>query len=78
MGLLLKKTDQNIYGPGAVYADIAEYLTKTNDVFILNKLVNKAIELKYDNFNQFQNCIQHLHYFQDELIKYAASLSHSN
>lgn len=73
--LMLKKTDQNIYGPGAVYADIAEYLKTKKEVLLFAYCVKRAIEVKYENFNQFKTCIEHLWNFYDELIKYSEVLN---
>ncbi len=43
MNLLLTKTDQNIYGPGAVSADIDKYLKTKKEVLLLAELVKKQL-----------------------------------
>lgn len=74
LNLLLTKTDQNIYGPCAVSADIDKYLKTKKEVLLLAELVKKTIELKYNNFNQFQGCIESLWNFHNELLNYANTI----
>ncbi len=71
---LLKETDQNTYGPGGVYADIAEYLKSRREAFLFADLVKKAIELKHDYFNRYEGCIAHLNDFHTEIVKYGQEL----
>lgn len=71
---LLEETDQEIYGAGAVTANIADYLTKKNEALIFAELVQKSIVENYDYFNRFENCIDHLNNFHQELLNYAQEL----
>ena len=70
----LSRTDQNIYGPGAVFADIADHIKSKKDVLLFAELVKETIDLKYDSFNKFIGCIDHLHNFHQELLNYAEGL----
>lgn len=71
---LLEETDQETYGTGAVTANIADYLTKRRDVLIFAELIQKSIADNYDYFNRFENCINNLNNFHQELLNYADEL----
>lgn len=71
---LLEDTDQEIYGSGAVFADIAEYFKTKNEALVFADLVKQAIKMKYDYFNRYEGCIARLNTFHDEIIKYGNEL----
>jgi hypothetical protein len=72
--ILLQDTDQEVYGVGAVTADISDYLKDKKSVLIFADLVKQTIESEYADFNRFIGCIDHLWNFYDALIKYAQTL----
>lgn len=72
--LLLNKTDQDNCGPGSFSPDLDKFLKNKDEVLLFADLVDEAIKLKYDNFNQFIGCIDHLNNFHNELLKYAEDL----
>lgn len=71
---LLEKTDQDVYGAGAVIADIADYLKIKNEILQLAELIQKAIMREYKFFNSYEGCIKHLQEFHQSLITYANQL----
>lgn len=73
----LKKTDQSVYGPGGVSADLSDHLKTKQEMLLLACLVKEAIELKYENFNYFIGCIDHLNEFHNKLLEYANELPDS-
>jgi len=74
LGLLLKKTDQDDYGPGSFSPDLDKFLKHKTETLLFASLVKEAIELRYDTFNQFDNCVEKLSIFHQELLKYAEGL----
>ena len=74
IALFLKKTDQDIYGPGAVSADLENYFKTKQDMLLFASLVKVTIELKHENFNRFIGCVDHLWEFYNKLIEYADQL----
>lgn len=71
---LLDDTDQYVYGPGAVSADLEKYLKRKSDALLFARLIKEATVLEYNNFNKFVGCIDHLRNFHSEIIKYAEQL----
>lgn len=71
---LLEDTDQDVYGPGGVYADIAVYLKRKKEVLKFAELVKKATEMEKSAFSAFENGIKSLDNFHQELLKYAEEI----
>ncbi len=71
---LLVDTDQDVFGPGAVYADIAVYLKRKKEVLTFAELIKKATEMEKNVFCEFENGMQALDNFHQELLKYAEEL----
>lgn len=71
---LLEDTDQDAYGPGAVYADIAVYLKQKKEVLRFAELIRKANLLEHEVFSTFENGLKSLDNFYQDLLKYAEEL----
>lgn len=71
---LLEKTDQGIYGAGAITADLANYLESRQEALQFAELIQKAIMREYNFFNSYEGCIKHLQEFYQSLITYANQL----
>lgn len=71
---LLDKTDQSIYGPGGVIADISDYLTSKKDTLLFAELVKKAIEREKYAFFEVNQGLANMYNFYEEILKYANTL----
>lgn len=71
----LRQTDQNIYGSGAVTADIAQFFKTKEASELLAMLVKEAIEEEKINFSNIIGCVENLNNFYRHLIEYGKTLS---
>lgn len=72
---MLYKMDQDIFGGGAIYVDIAHYLKTKRDVIIFANLLMDAIERKNHTAYPFQENIKKIFFdFNKAILDYAQEL----
>lgn len=72
---MLEKMDQNIYGEGPIWVDIADYLKTQRDVGLFVSLVSDAIKKYKEDYPTVpQDYRDVLWGFHDELAQYGKSL----
>lgn len=71
---LLEKLDQNVYGPGGVFADVAEFLKTKKQVIFFAELIEKAAHIRIENTNPTPGYIEKLKNLHIELVNFAQTL----
>ncbi len=72
---LLERTSQNIYGFGAIGADIADYIKTKKDLMVFSYLVKHAIEKYKEEYPDVPQSFRDVLWnFHKELLKYGEEL----
>ena len=72
---MLEKMDQNIYGRGCVYVDVADYIKTKRDLEVFTYLVKQGIETDTWVMPAAKGPLERLWTFHAELLKYGEKLS---
>lgn len=72
---LLHTTNQEIYGPGSVFADLAFFLKTKQDADEFILLIQAFWSIKFETLLRSPGCFSHIQEFQNELIKFSSNLS---
>lgn len=74
MEAMLEKMDQRIYGTGAVWADIANYLKTKEEALFFADLVKRGIEKEHKQYPFIPPMLEDLWNFHQEILKYGEKL----
>ena len=71
---MLEKMDQRVYGIGAIWVDIADYLKTKEEVLFFADLVKRGIEKEHKQYPFIPPILDSLWNFHIELLKYREKL----
>lgn len=71
---MLENMDQDIYGLGAIWVDIADFIKTKEELLLFADLVKQAIEREHQERTFIPEALERLWHFHQEILKYGEKL----